>query len=116
MSAPNPPASRQTSLSLSAIVLLLFLYHATATSNPARLVLAVLLHWRAPSKNAERISGYKLKLATPTGVVKEVYKGSATSHRVTGLRGNSEYIFCIKAEYDDGSFLWSEPKSFTTRT
>lgn len=76
----------------------------------------MLLSWRAPSKNADRISCYKLKLATPTGVVKEVYRGRATSYKVGGLRGNSEYIFCIKAEYDDGWFLWSEPKSFTTRT
>jgi len=83
---------------------------AEVTSN------AVLLSWRAPSKNADRISCYKLKLATPTGVVKEVYRGRATSYKVGGLRGNSEYIFCIKAEYDDGWFLWSEPKSFTTRT
>ena len=77
---------------------------------------SVLLRWRPPSKNLDRISCYKLKLATPTGVVKEVYKGRATEWRVTGLRPNNEYIFCIKAEYDDGGLLWSEPRSFTTKT
>ncbi len=53
--------------------------------------------------------------ATATGVVREAYSGKATSHRVAALRPNAEYVFCVKATYDDGTFLWSESKAFRTR-
>ena len=71
--------------------------------------------WRPPTKNADRISKFKLMLATTTGVVKDVYQGLHTRFRSTGLRPDMEYIFCVKATYDDGSFLWSESKAFQTR-
>jgi len=44
-----------------------------------------------------------------------VYQGLHTRFRSTGLRPDMEYIFCVKATYDDGSFLWSESKAFQTR-
>jgi hypothetical protein len=31
------------------------------------------------------------------------------------LRANAEYIFCVKAIYDDGKHVWSESKAFCTR-
>ena len=71
--------------------------------------------WRPPTRNADRISKFKLMLATTTGVVKDVYQGLHTRYKSTGLRPDMEYIFCVKATYDDGSFLWSESKAFQTR-
>jgi hypothetical protein len=69
---------------------------------------------RPPTKNAERVDRYKLMIATSTGVVKEAYTGKDTRFRVVGLKPNTEYIMCVKAVYDDGSFLWSESKAYTT--
>jgi hypothetical protein len=80
---------------------------ATATS--------ITLSWRPPSKNAERVTGYKLMRATPAGAVREVYRGRATEATAGGLRPNSEVVFSVKATYDDGSHLWSEPKALRTR-
>jgi hypothetical protein len=48
-------------------------------------------------------------------VVKDVYQGIDTGFRVTGLKSNTEYVFCVKAIYDDGSFLWSESKAYHTK-
>ena len=31
------------------------------------------------------------------------------------LRPNTQYIFCVKALFGDGSFLWSDSKSFRTK-
>ena len=76
---------------------------------------AFTVSWRPPSKNMDRISMFKLKLASPTGVVKEVYKGTGMTFKCSGLRANSEHILCVKAEYDDGTFVWSEPVSVSTR-
>ncbi|MEW5307774.1 MAG: hypothetical protein WDW38_010526 [Sanguina aurantia] len=72
------------------------------------------LSWRPPTKNAERIEKYKLMIATGTGVVRDVYLGIETRFRITGLRSNTEFVLCVKALYDDGSFLWSESKAFKT--
>ncbi|KAK9823106.1 hypothetical protein WJX72_000307 [[Myrmecia] bisecta] len=72
--------------------------------------------WRPPTKNCDRVLNFKVMMATTTGVVKDVYQGGQTACRVNGLRANAEYVFCVKALYDDGSFLWSESKSFHTRT
>jgi hypothetical protein len=72
--------------------------------------------WRAPTKNSDRVERYKLMIATTTGVVKEVCQGPMTRHRVMGLKPSTEYIFCVKALYDDGSFLWSESKAYHTRS
>lgn len=71
--------------------------------------------WRPPSKNSERIERFKLMLATSTGVVKEVCQGKHHTWKVQGLKPNVEYVFCVKAVYDDGSFLWSESKAFRTK-
>lgn len=70
--------------------------------------------WRAPTKNGDHIEGYKLMVSTTTGVVKEVAKGTMLGYRVPHLHPSTEYIFCVKALYQDGSFLWSESKSFCT--
>ncbi|KAG2424386.1 hypothetical protein HXX76_014595 [Chlamydomonas incerta] len=72
------------------------------------------LSWRPPTKNADRIERYKLMIATGTGVVKDVYQGRESRFRVTGLKSATEYILCVKALYDDGSFLWSESKAYRT--
>ena len=71
--------------------------------------------WRPPAKNLERIKSYKLMMATNTGVVKEICEGKYTRFKVMGLRPNTQYIFCVKALFGDGSFLWSDSKSFRTK-
>ncbi len=53
-------------------------------------------------------------MATTTGVVREVIEGPYTSYKVQGLKPNQEYIFCVKAVYDDGSFAFSDSRSFHT--
>jgi len=70
---------------------------------------------RPPTKNTDRIERYKLMIATSTGVVKDVYQGKEQRFKITGLKPNTEYILCVKAIYDDGSFLWSESKGYTTK-
>lgn len=82
---------------------------ASCTSN------SIEVSWRPPTKNAERIVKYKLMLATTTGVVKDVYQGLQQHFRSAGLRPDMEYIFCVKATYDDGSYCWSESRAFQTR-
>lgn len=72
------------------------------------------VEWRPPTKNADRIERYKLMMATTSGVVKELTQGRFLRYFVSGLRPASEYIFCVKALYADGSCLWSESKSFFT--
>jgi len=76
---------------------------------------SIEVSWRPPSKNADRVHHYKLMMATNTGVVKEVCQGKYERFKVTGLRANAEYIFCVKAFYDDGKHVWSESKAFCTR-
>ena len=76
---------------------------------------AIEVSWRPPVKNLDRIERYKLMMATNTGVVKEVCQGKYTRYRVTGLRTNTQYIFCVKAIYDDGSFFWSDSRAFSTK-
>ncbi|KAI8462642.1 MAG: hypothetical protein J3K34DRAFT_499216 [Monoraphidium minutum] len=76
---------------------------------------SISVSWRPPSKNAERVSGYKLMLANAAGAVREVYAGRGTAAAAGGLRPNSEYVFAVKAAYDDGSHLWSESRAFRTR-
>eukprot|EP00963_Diacronema_lutheri_P007494 scaffold649_cov347-Pavlova_lutheri.AAC.133 len=73
------------------------------------------LAWRPPERNADRIEHFKLMVANNLGVVKEVYRGKSMHFRVRKLRPSTEYIFCLKAVYADGSYLWSDPKSFKTR-
>lgn len=73
------------------------------------------LAWRPPERNADRIEHFKLMVANNLGVVKEVYRGKSMQFKVRKLRPNTEYIFCLKAVYADGSYLWSDPKSFKTR-
>lgn len=77
---------------------------------------ALEVSWRPPAKNQDRIDRYKLMVATNTGVVKEVCQGKHVRYRVSGLRSNTSYVFCVKAIYDDGSFLWSESKEYQTRS
>ena len=42
-------------------------------------------------------------------------QGPEQRFRITGLKPNTEYILCVKAIYDDGSFLWSESKAYMTK-
>ncbi|KAK9825409.1 hypothetical protein WJX81_002378 [Elliptochloris bilobata] len=77
---------------------------------------ALEVAWRPPTKNRERISGYKVMIATATGVVATVYEGALQRCRAAGLKPGAEYIFCVKATYDDGSAAWSAPRTFHTRT
>jgi hypothetical protein len=58
---------------------------------------------------------FKLMVANNTGVVREAYQGKAQQARVVGLRANMEYVFCVKAIYNDNSFLWSESRAFKTK-
>ena len=58
----------------------------------------------------------QVMIATATGVVAPVYEGSALHCRAAGLKPGAEYIFCVKATYDDGSAAWSVPRAFHTRT
>ena len=51
---------------------------------------------------------YKLMMAT-NWVVKEVLKYER--FKVTGLRANAEYIFCVKAIYDDGKHVVESRRS-----
>ena len=73
------------------------------------------VEWRPPTKNVERIDYYKLMLATHTGSVACVYEGKERQYKIVRLRQNAEYILCVKAVYDDGSFVWSESKAQRTR-
>lgn len=72
------------------------------------------MEWRPPTKNADRIENYKVMMATTSGVVKELTQGRFLRYFVSSLRPATEYIFCVKATYSDGSCLWSESKSFHT--
>ena len=71
--------------------------------------------WRPPARAADRIDHYKLLMSTSTGVVKDVCQGKLDRYRVTGLRASTEYVFCVKAVFDDGSHMWSESKAYATR-
>lgn len=42
-------------------------------------------------------------------------QGKGLRHKVVGLKPNAEYVFCVKATYEDGSHLWSESRAFRTR-
>lgn len=76
---------------------------------------AIEVGWRPPTKNVDRIDRYKLMMATTTGRVKEICQGNHLRYKVVGLKANTEYVFCVKAIYDDGSFLWSESRAFHTK-
>ena len=76
---------------------------------------SIEVSWRVPSKSLDRVDKFKLMMATNTGVVKEVCQGKYYRFKVTGLRASTEYIFCVKAIFEDGSFIWSDSKSFTTK-
>lgn len=76
---------------------------------------SIEVQWRSPRKAKERIDHFKLMMASSQGVVKEVCHGKFERFKVTNLRPNTEYIFCVKAVFDDGSFYWSDSKAFTTK-
>eukprot|EP00241_Pyramimonas_parkeae_P010528 CAMPEP_0114261972 /NCGR_PEP_ID=MMETSP0058-20121206/21482_1 /TAXON_ID=36894 /ORGANISM="Pyramimonas parkeae, CCMP726" /LENGTH=248 /DNA_ID=CAMNT_0001377663 /DNA_START=723 /DNA_END=1467 /DNA_ORIENTATION=+ len=67
---------------------------------------AIEVSWKAPPKLVDRVDRFKLMMANNTGVVKEVCQGKYDRFRVTGLRANTEYVFCVKAIYDDGTHVW----------
>ena len=70
--------------------------------------------WRPPTKNADQIERYKLMMSAPVGGVREVAQGLMLRQHVPKLRPATEYIFCVKAVYNDGSFLWSDSMAFKT--
>jgi hypothetical protein len=71
--------------------------------------------WRPPTKNSDQIDSYKIMMASTSGVVRELAQGNMLRYFVNNLTPASEYIFSVKAIYRDGSFLWSEPKAFSTK-
>ena len=77
---------------------------------------SIQLSWRASSVNSDRVQQYKLMMASSTGVVKEVVtcSGKQEGFKVTGLRSKTEYLFCVKATYLDGTHEWSESRAFNT--
>jgi len=76
---------------------------------------AIEVYWKAPLKLMDRIDRFKLMMSNSTGVVKEVCQGHYDRFRVTGLTPNSDYVFCVKAIFDDGTSLWSDSRTFQTR-
>ena len=54
--------------------------------------------------------------ASPACPLQEAYEGAEAGCEVTGLPPGSQHIFCVKALYDDASFLWSQPLMVTTAT
>ena len=70
--------------------------------------------WRPPTKSADQIERYKLMVAAGAGGAREVAAGLMLRHHVARLRPATEYVFCVKATYHDGSFLWSESRAFRT--
>ena len=82
---------------------------------------AVMLRWSVPTKNNDHVVGYKIMMRSKVGVTSEVGYGPAVDFAVsprlaqflvTGLRVGQEVQLVVKAIYDDGSFLWSQPRSF----
>ncbi len=76
---------------------------------------SIAISWRPPTKNADRITNFKVMMATTYGIVKTVYIGAKQQCLVNNLKTSQDYVFCIKASYDDGSILWSESQSFSTK-
>lgn len=73
------------------------------------------VEWIPPTKNVDRIDQYKLMIATHTGTVTTAYEGKRLRFRISRLRQNTKYVLCVKAVYDDGSFLWSESRAHRTK-
>lgn len=71
--------------------------------------------WRAPARALEKVDHFKLLMSSSSGVVKEVCQGKFDRYKVTGLRPSTEYVFCVKMVFDDGTHLWSESRAFSTR-
>jgi len=76
---------------------------------------AIEVCWRTPQRMMERVERYKLMVANASGVVKEVCQGRYERFKVTGLAQSTEYVFCVKAIFDDGSHLWSPSRAFVTK-
>ncbi|GAB4820456.1 hypothetical protein N2152v2_007502 [Parachlorella kessleri] len=75
---------------------------------------SIQLAWLAPTKNAHRLTAYKLMVTAEDGAVREVYEGQERTFELQRLTPDREYIFSVKAIYDDASFVWSDPKAFKT--
>ena len=84
----------------------------------------VLLKWTVPTKNNDRVVGYKI-MATDTHGTREVGYGPTEQFYVsprlaqylaTGFTVGQSVSLCVKAIYDDGSFLWSPPRQFSIPT
>lgn len=73
------------------------------------------LSWRPPNKNAERIEGYTVSMVNSSGLVRPVYHGTATSCQAASLAAGAEYVFSVRAQYTDGSYVRSQPQCFSTK-
>lgn len=71
--------------------------------------------WRAPVRALDKIDYFKLLMSSSSGVVKDVCQGKFDRFKVTGLRPSTEYVFCVKMVFDDGSHMWSESRAYSTR-
>ena len=63
----------------------------------------------------DRITAFHLFIASPAGVVREVYAGLRTSFTANQLMPGMDYIFSCKACFTDGSFIWSLPSTVRTK-
>lgn len=70
--------------------------------------------WRPPTKNSDQIERYKLMMSLSTGAVREVAQGKFLRYHVTKLKPATDYVFCVKAIYTDGSYLWSDSQVYKT--
>lgn len=71
--------------------------------------------WRAPARALDKIDHFKLLMSSSSGVVKDVCQGKFDRFKVAGLRPSTEYVFCVKMVFDDGSHAWSESRAYSTR-
>ncbi|KAL4458120.1 hypothetical protein ABPG75_012985 [Micractinium tetrahymenae] len=76
---------------------------------------SVRLSWQAPTAGADKLVSFKLMATNAEGRAREAYEGRETGCDVTGLAPSSQYVFCVKALFDDATFLWSEPIMVTTK-
>ncbi len=56
----------------------------------------------------------QVKMATTGGTVTDLCQGLNQKYKATNLKPHTQYIFCVKANYDDRSATWSKPLAFTT--
>lgn len=79
---------------------------ATQDENDMRVI---RLQWRPPANIKARVSQYKVMMSLGgSAMVKEMYRGTEDSCRISGARAGNSYQFRVKGEYSDGSYIWSD--------